>query len=88
MSKFPSWFDTSYKSNQRLVLESLMHAYPNGLEITALARKVYGREDSTALETLKVVVSKIRADLPAGWEIPSAAGHLGDYRLVKIDLED
>lgn len=88
MSKFPNWFDTAYKSNQRLVLEALMHAYPEGLEKLALCQKVYEREDASALETLKVVVSKIRNDLPAGWEIPQALGHLGDYRLVKIDLGD
>lgn len=79
-------------AHQRMIVAALSRAYPRSMTAEAIAVAIYGhRADGgpeTALQTVRVLISRIRRVLPKfGWTIPTGRcgrGNIGEYRLEPV----
>lgn len=79
-------------THQRMIVAALVDAYPRRMTAEAIASAIYRhRADGgpeTALQTVRVLISRIRRVLPAyGWTIPvgvGGRGNHGEYRLEPV----
>ena len=80
--------DVPLDPHQRMIVAALVKAFPRHMTAEAIANSIYRhRADGgpeTALQTVRVQISRLRRALPAyGWTIPlgyRGRGNIGEYR--------